>query len=220
MDNKTINWEIDDKIAYLTLASAPKNNMDSMFFEEFHTIISKIERNQNLTGIIIQSKGRHFSSGANVEELISVFNPPGKTIPLSITRNSEAFKILNKLKFPVVACIKGICYGSGLELALAAHFRVASTNSRLCLPETGFGIMPGLGGIYNSRKCMGTARALEFVLSGNSLSSDEAFNYGLVDLIKGKDELVDIAKKLVYLSSDNYRKELKPVYLKEFTKST
>ena len=68
MDNKTINWEIEDKIGYLTLVSAPENKMDSMFFEEFNTIISKIERNQNLRGIIIQSKGRHFSSGADVEE--------------------------------------------------------------------------------------------------------------------------------------------------------
>jgi len=67
---------------------------------------------------------------------------------------------------------------------------------------------------------MGTARALEFVLSGNSLSSEEALNYGLVDLIKGKDELADIARKLVYLSSDNYRKELKPIYLKEFARIT
>ena len=220
MDYKTINWEIEDRIAYLTLVSAPKNKMDSMFFDEFSTIISNIERNQDLRGIIIQSKGRHFSSGANVEELFSVLIPSSNAIPPSIAKNSEAFQILNKLELPVVACIKGICYGSGLELALAANFRVASTNSLLCLPETGFGIMPGLGGIYNSRKCMGTARALEFVLSGNTLSSEEALEYGLIDLIKGKDELADIAKKLVHLSSDNYRKELKPIYLKEFTQLT
>ena len=220
MDNKTINWEIEDKIGYLTLVSAPKNEMDSMFFEEFNTIISKIERIQNLTGIIIQSIGRHFSSGADVEELVSVLNPSTNAIPPSITKNSKAFKILYNLQFPVVACIKGICYGSGLELALCANFRVAAANAMLCLPETGFGIIPGLGGIYNSRKCMGTARALEFVLSGNSLSSEEALDYGLVDLIKGKDELTDTAKKLIYLSSDNYRKELKPVYLKEFSRTT
>ena len=220
MDDKTINWEIKDKIGYLTLVAAPENKMNSMFFEEFNTIISKIEGNQNLRGIIIQSKGRHFSSGADVEEFVSIFNSSNNTIPPSITKNSNAFKILNNLEFPVVACIKGICYGSGLELALSANFRIASKNSMFCLPETGFGIMPGLGGIYNSRKCMGTARALEFVLTGNSLSSEEALNYGLVDLIKGKDELVDTAKKLVYLSSDNYRKELKPIYLKEFAKIT
>lgn len=217
---KTINWEIEDKIAYLTLVSAPENKMNSLFFEEFNTIISKIERNQNLSGIIIQSKGRHFSSGADVEELVSIFNSSKHKIPPPITNNSEAFKILSKLKFPVVACIKGICYGSGLELALCANFRVAATKSLLCLPETDFGIIPGLGGIYNSRKCMGTARTLEFVLSGQSLSSEEALNYGLVDLIKSKDEIVDTAKKLVYLSSVNYRKELKPIYLKEFSKIT
>ena len=220
MDNKTINWEIEDKIGYLTLVSAPKNKMDSRFFGEFNTIISKIERNQKLRGLIIQSKGRHFSSGADVEELLSMLKSSMHVIPPSIRNNSEAFKILNKLEFPVVACIKGICYGSGLELALCANFRVASKNSMLCLPETGFGIMPGLGGIYNSLKCMGTARALEFVLSGNSLSSEEALNYGLVDLIEGKDELAAIAKKLVNLSSDNYRKELKPIYLKELTNLT
>jgi enoyl-CoA hydratase/carnithine racemase len=220
VDNKKINWEIEDKIAYLTLVSAPKNEMDSMFFEEFNTIISRIERSQNIKGIIIQSMGRHFSSGANVEELFSVLDFSNKTIPPTITNNSEAFKALNNLDLPVVACIKGICYGSGLELALSANFRVASKNSMFSLPETGFGIMPGLGGIYNSRKCMGSARALEFVLSGNSLSSEEALDYGLVDLIKGKDELTDTATKLIYLSSDNYRKELKPIYLKVFSRFT
>jgi enoyl-CoA hydratase len=143
-----------------------------------------------------------------------------QVIPPFISKNSEAFQILNNLEIPVVACIKGICYGSGLELALQAHFRVASTNALLCLPETGFGIMPGLGGIYNSCKCMGTARALEFVLTGNSLSAEVALNDGLVDLVRGKDELLDTAKKLVYLSSDNYRKELKSIYLREFTRFT
>ena len=220
MVGKTINWKIEDKIAYLTLVSAPENRMDFLFFEEFNTIISKIEGNQKLRGLIIQSEGRHFSSGADVEELFSVLKSSKHAIPPSISKNSEAFKILNKLEIPVVACIKGICYGSGLELALCASFRVASKNAMLCLPETGFGLMPGLGGIYNSYKCMGTARALEFVLTGNSLSSEEALMYGLVDLIEGKDELVDKAKKLVYLSSDNYRKELKPIYLKEFTRFT
>jgi len=217
---KTINWKIEDKIAYLTLVSAPENKMDSLFFEEFNTIISQIEGNKKLRGLIIQSKGRHFSSGADIEELLSVFKSSKNAIPPSISKNSEAFKILKNLKIPVVACIKGICYGSGLELALCASFRVASTNSMLCLPETGFGFMPGLGGIYNSLKCMGIARALEFVLTGNSLSSEEALMYGLVDLIEGKDELEDKAKKLVYLTSDGYRKELKSIYLKEFTRFT
>ncbi len=220
MDGKTINWKIEDEIAYLTLVSAPENKMDFLFFEEFNSIISKIEGNQKLRGLIIQSKGRHFSSGADVEELASVFKSSTQTIPPYISKNSDAFKILNRLEIPVAACIKGICYGSGLELALCANFRLALTNSVLCLPETGFGMMPGLGGIYNSHKCMGTARALEFVLTGNSLSSEEALKYGLVDLIVGKDKLLDKAKKLVYLSSDNYRKELKPIYLKEFTRFT
>ncbi len=220
MNGKTINWKTEDKIAYLTLVSAPENKMDSVFFEEFNTTISKIEGYQKLRGLIIQSEGRHFSSGADVEELASVFKSSKQKIPPSIGKNSEAFKILNKLEIPVVACIKGICYGSGLELALCANFRVALKNSVLCLPEAGFGMMPGLGGIYNSFQCMGTARALEFVLTGNSLSAEEALMYGLVDLIVGKDELLDKAKKLVHLSSDNYRKELKPIYLKEFTRFT
>ena len=220
MDDRKINWDIEDRIAYLTLAAAPKNEMDSVFFEEFYAIVSALDRDLDLAGIIIQAEGRHFSSGANVEELVSLLSLSNNGIPPLIAKNNEALKILSKLEIPVVACIKGICYGSGLELALGANFRVASKKSVLCLPETGFGIIPGLGGIYNSRKCMGAARALEFVLTGNSLSSEEALDYGLLDLIRDKENLADSAKKLISLSSENYRKELKPDYLKEFARIT
>jgi len=217
---EAIHWEIKENVGYLTLASPPKNEMDTGFFEAFHAIMTTVEDSRELEGLIIRSEGRHFSSGANVDQLFKAHQASPRTIPPAFAKNSKAFRTLNNLAVPVIACISGICYGSGLELALCANFRIASPESMLCLPETGFGVMPGLGGIYNSFKCMGTARALEFVLTGASWNAAEALEYGLVDLIRGKNELTEAAKELVSLAAPRYRKELKPLYMKRFAEAT
>lgn len=220
MEQSKISLELADGIAHLMLDSAPENRMDSQFFEEFNALLSAIHSRPDLKGLIIQARGRHFSAGADVAELTALFRNAGQEIPTPIAKNSEAFRVLSNLDVPVVACIKGICYGSGLELALCAHFRIAADKALLSLPETGFGIMPGLGGIYHSTRCMGSARAMELVLSGYALSSGEALEQGLVDLVVPREETTDKARSIVELTEDAYRKELKAVYLKEFSRLT
>lgn len=215
MTYKTIDWKVREDICYLTLAAPPKNEMDSVFFEEFSQIISSLDRIKNIKGLIIQAKGRHFSSGANIDQLLSIFSENKTEIPEPLARNVESFKMLSKLNFPVVACIKKICFGSGLELALSAHFRISTTSLLMSLPETGFGIIPGLGGGINTQKQIGTARSLEFILSGKSITANEAIENGMIDFIVDKNDLEETAQSIIEKVSKNYRKELKAKYLRE-----
>lgn len=214
MTNK-LNFSIKESIGYLILSTPPKNEMDHGFFDEFNEIICQLKVKSEIIGLIISSKGRHFSSGANVDQLLSLFNDHTQGLPEKLQRNKKAFEQLNDLPFPVVSCIKGICYGSGLELALSSHFRIAASNALVQLPEAGFGIIPGLGGLYNAQKCIGTAKTIELSLSGNSMTADDALSNGLIDIIADKKHLISKAEELINSIGENYRKELKQIYLLE-----
>lgn len=205
----------ENGIAFLELSSPPKNEMNGEFFIHFNEIILQIALQTSLKGLIIKAEGRHFSSGANVEELVGLFSD-SKDVPAEISENKQAFDGLQNFPFPVIACIKGICYGSGLELALSAHIRMGTANSLLCLPETSFGIIPGLSGIYNSCKCMGKAKSLAFVLGENTISGVDAVNDGLIDILADKHSLEAKAIKLIEQIYSGYKKELKVKYLLEF----
>jgi len=215
MTYNKIDWKIVRNIGYLTLVAPPKNEMDLVFFHEFSHLMEDIKSNKTLIGLIIQAQGRHFSSGANTDQLLSIFSTKESGIPKLLENNNEAFMTLSNLAIPVVACIKNICFGSGLELALCAHFRLSSPNLLLSLPETEFGIMPGLGGIFNTYKCIGTAKTLRFVLSGNSIDAQEALESGMIDLIVNKKDLKKVATRIVIAVADNYKKEFKAKYLRE-----
>ena len=215
MEFNLINYTVKNNLGYIRLADPPKNEMNTLFFQEFHRLIQNIKQNHDLLGIIIQSDGRHFSSGADIEELLSLFHKTEDLLPEPIAQNGIAFRELAELPIPVVACLKGICYGSALELALSAHFRIASANTLLSFPEAGFGFIPGLAGIYRLEQIVGKAQAMKFTLSGESISVAEAKKLGLIDIFAEKHELENQAEELIRKIGNNYKKELKTNYLRK-----
>lgn len=217
MQFESFKFEIKENIAYLTMCLPPKNTMNMQFYEDIYDIAHEIKDLSHIRGLIISGEGRHFSSGADTEELFSVFRKNEYTIPSKILKNSKAFHYISELPFPVIACIKGVCLGAATELALVSHFRIATSSALIGLPETEFGILPGLGGIYNTTKCMGSAKTLKFVLTGTPLSADEAFENGLIDKIVPKHELEESALTIINSIKGVYKKEFKNVYLNQRT---
>ncbi|MEE4259487.1 MAG: enoyl-CoA hydratase/isomerase family protein, partial [Bacteroidales bacterium] len=120
---------------------------------------------------------------------------------------------LNQLKIPVIAVVKGVCIGSGLELALHCHFRLCAEDAILGLPESSFGLIPGLGGISKLMELSGKAKAIELVLKGNHFNASDALKWHVVDAVYHKKVLIDKAIQLARLSADNYRKYNKSDYL-------
>ena len=197
MSYKALKYYIEENIARIRLARPPKNEMNIPFFEDFFRVVEEIRQNKNLQGVIIAAEGRHFSSGADIGELLSLFARSESLVPQLIEKNSLAFARLYQLKIPVVSCLKGICYGAGLELALSTHFRVATPKTRLSFPETGFGIMPGLGGLSRMLELLGKGKTLYYVLSGDSIVGEEAMNLGLIDRLVDKDKLEENALEII-----------------------
>jgi len=217
MENKNLKFEIKNRIAYLKLSSPPKNEMSNLFFSELSDIVeNKLKDNKEISALIILSEGRHFSSGANIDELLSYFHGLKGEIPPSVLQNCRSFYEISQMPYPVVACIRGVCFGAAFELALFAHYRISTQGALFALPESSFDLLPGLGGIQNMYICSGKAKTIEYCLTGKNISANEAKEVGLIDMIVPKNEIVSTAVELIESLPVKHFKELKKVYLKEF----
>jgi enoyl-CoA hydratase len=227
MSLKTLEWNIEDGIGCLVLNQPPANAMTLLFFEELDALTKKIKNIRSLNGIIIRGQGRHFSSGADLKELTESINntiesiPEKSMIPIPgfMQRNLENFKFFNDLRIPVIAVINGVCIGSAFELALFCHFRLCANNAIIGLPESTFGLMPGLGGIQKLVENTNKATALEMVFRGFAFKANEALDKGVVDSVFPKDRLPDAAQSLMNIAVSNYRRYNKKEYLHQLNRN-
>jgi enoyl-CoA hydratase len=134
-------------------------------------------------------------------------------------KNLESFKSVEDIGIPVIAAIKGVCIGSAFELALFCHFRLCTTNAVVGLPESTFGLMPGLGGIQKVLELTSKVKAMELVFRGNTLNAQEALNTGIIDRIYPKDQILSAAKELIGIAANNYRRYSRKDYLKLLDKN-
>lgn len=227
MSYKTLKWRIEDGIGYLVLSQPPANAMTLDFFGELDDLTKKVKTILYLKGIIISGQGRHFSSGADLNELTdsisekSKVNNNGKIVqyPEFMRRNLTSLNFFNNLKIPVIASIKGVCIGSAFELALFSHFRLCSGNAVLGFPESTYDLMPGLGGIQLLLEHIAKARAMDMVFRGATFKAEEAMKTGIIDRIFPKDQLLVAAERLVEIAGLNYRKYNKNEYLHQLDKA-
>ena len=143
--------------------------------------------------IVTGSGEKSFISGADINEL-AVLDPRGAE---DISRFGQ--RVVDRLEQspkPVIAAINGFAFGGGCELALACHMRLASENAVLGLPEVSLGIIPGYGGTQRLPRLIGMGRALELILSGRRVKSDEALALGMVNRVVPREQLLDEAVKL------------------------
>ena len=173
--------------------------MDRRFFEALSELAATEFPKLEADGLIVYGQGRHFSSGADVGELVARLAGEGSEAGARFLAESTlGFHALSELPFPVVAAVGGCCFGSALELALACHYRVAARNAIFALPETTFGLMPGVGGTVRLPKLVGVGKAIEIILTGRALLAEEARTIGLVDLVVHRRRLLESAARLIH----------------------
>ena len=182
-----LQWTIEHGIGRLTLNQPPSNTMTMDFFREMQTLVNSISSILDLKAIIISGNGRHYSSGADISELLSHVDNQ------AMLGNYRTFIMLEKLKIPVISAIRGVCLGSAFELALFSHFRICSEDAVLGLPESTFNLMPGIGGIHRVAALSGKAKAIEIVMRGITFSAADALEMGLVDAIVPKSEVLSLS---------------------------
>jgi enoyl-CoA hydratase len=214
----TIQWTIEQGIGRLTLSQPPSNTMTMAFFQEMQVLMREMPARHDLRAIIISGSGRHYSSGADISELL------GHVDHKVMLDNYQAFVTLEQLEVPVISAIRGVCLGSAFELALFSHFRICAEDAVLGLPESTFNLMPGIGGIQRVAALAGRAKAIGLILRGMTFSAQDALEMGLVDAIVPRNEVMPISLAFAnalpgYVPASDrmiaMHKFLKPLYAKE-----
>ncbi|MBN2535321.1 MAG: enoyl-CoA hydratase/isomerase family protein [Spirochaetales bacterium] len=212
----SILWEEADRIGHLILNDPPANPMDVHFFEILQQIIDVKIDIDNIDALVIYGQGRHFSAGADLEDVTRDVVTDTLKYPDALCRNSRAFSFFSDMTIPVIALINGVCLGSALELVLCCHIRIAGNTALLGLPESTFDLMPGCGGTQRLVDIVGLSKAMEMIFTGSNLNAKEALEAGLVDAVFPKTNITTEATRLAKGIAENYQKHDKRQYIKKY----
>jgi len=194
-DNGAIKLERRNAIAVLTLSRPDKLNALSLFMkDELERTLHQMESDPDLRALVITGEGdRAFCAGTDIADMAHLDPDGAKAFA---QRGQELGNQLERFPVPVIAAINGLAAGGGTELALGCHLRVAATNARFSLPELKLGIIPGYGGTQRLMRVVGEGRALEMMLTGESVSAAEAQRAGLVNRVVEPADLMKEAEEL------------------------
>ena len=195
------NWEKIGKNEILTLSNGKENYLIEPEFVKL-TDLQKWTDDTELKGVIIRGLGRNFSAGASINDLINLARDNSQ-LSQKIEAGKQILDFIEDLNIPVVASINGVCFGGGLEIALACHMRIASENALFAFPETNLGLIPGLGGIYRITQLLGNHYVYELVLEADMLNATNAKEIGLIDYISETKDAFELSHfKIKNLTND------------------
>ena len=188
--------DTSNKIATITINRPKKlNALNRDTIHELGQAFEELEENEDVRVIILTGTGeKAFVAGADISEFADYDEADGRK--LAGKGQSELFDVIENCSKPVIAAINGFALGGGLELAMAAHFRVASGNARLGLPETSLGVIPGYGGTQRLPQLIGKGRAMEMIMTAGMINAGTAHEYGLVNHVVTLEELIPTCEEL------------------------
>lgn len=176
-------WTKDGPLAILTLHNPPVNAISAEVRAALIVGVKAAEADTQVEALVLACAGRTFFAGADLKE----FGKP--SIEPFLTEVIDTIEASTK---PVVAAIHGTALGGGLEIAMACHYRVATSDAKLGLPEVKLGLMPGARGTQHLPRLVGVERALEIIALGDPVAAIAARDMRLVDAI-AEDDLLEAA---------------------------
>lgn len=173
------------------------NALNKATIAELHLAFKDADEDDNCRVIIITGTGeKAFVAGADISEFAD-FNVEEGAL-LAKEGQTQLFSFVAKLNTPVIAAVNGFALGGGLELAMAAHFRIASDHAKMGFPEVSLGVIPGYGGTQRLPELIGRGKALELIMTAGMIDAHEAKNWGLVNHVVSQEELLSFTKKIAH----------------------
>jgi 2-oxoglutaroyl-CoA hydrolase len=184
--------ERDGDVATITLDVPEKLNRVSMTArDQLAALFEELGRDDAIRAIVLTGAGEQaFTAGGDIAGFL-------EQTPEQLTRLAWNVAAPERCPAPVIAKVRGYCFGVGLELALACDFRIASDDAELGLPEVRIGMIPGSGGTQRLARLIGLGRAKDLVMRGRRIRAQEAHALGLVTEVVGADDLDAAVDRLV-----------------------
>lgn len=199
----TVIYEKQQSIAYVTL-NRPQvlNSYNIQMRDDLYQILSAIKDDDEVRVVILKGAGdKSFCAGADLTEFLTA---PSPVIARQVRWERDVWGLFLSLLQPIIAALHGYVLGSGIEMALCCDLRIAAEDAIFGLPETGLGIIPAAGATQTLPRIVGQARALEMLLSNRRLNAQEAYDFGLVNQVVPRTELLaaaeNMARKIVSYS--------------------
>ena len=188
-DLERVKLQVQDQVALVTIDQPELLNcLSGKTLEELESVFSQRLKQEDVAAVIVTGAGdKAFVAGADVRELAKLDPLDAR---LNSSRGHRLMELIEGFPKPVIAAINGFCLGGGCELALACHLRLVSETAQIGLPEVKLGLIPGYGGTQRLPRLVGKGRAMEMILSGESIGARKAFEIGLVNQVVAPENLI------------------------------
>ena len=189
MNFQNLLTKTEDGIFTITVNRPDKlNALNKLTVQEIGKAIQQAKVDAEVKAIIITGSGtKGFVAGADIAEFIGLTPDQAKAMAQA---GQDVFKSIEDCPKPVIAGVNGFALGGGCELAMACHVRVASDNAKFGQPEVNLGLIAGYGGTQRLIRYVGKTRAMELHLTGDMITAEQAFQFGLVNQVTTQDQLI------------------------------
>jgi len=199
MGLKTILYDQADGVGRITLNRPEKlNAINFEMLEEMWWVLQEIVVDQEVRVVLLTGEGRYFAAGADLE-ILAALEP--ESLREELTRYwNPVFSEFENMQKPTIVGLNGPAVGAGVELALCCDLRYAGENATFQLPQINFGVLPDAGATVRLPMLVGPARAKELILTGETVSAQEAAGMGLVNRVFPQEAIAEevraIARKI------------------------
>ena len=174
----TLRYEKRGAIAIVTLDRPAKLNAYNVAMrDDLYEALGAADQDPDVRALVLRGRGRAFSTGGDVSEFGTA---PSPLVARFVRWQRDVWGRLLDLRAATIAAVHGYAVGGGMEMALCCDFCLAADDARFALPETGLGMIPGVGGTQTLPRRAGVARALDLVLTGRGLDAEAARAAGIV----------------------------------------
>ena len=194
MGDKTLSLETSSGVARLTLRRPDAGNpVDARLVRELIQARETIADDNAVRVVLLSAEGDVFSRGWDWDALLGETTDPVAALR-SHSISPDPFGCLSDLPQPIVCALNGDAIGAGLELALACDVRIAAEGARFSVPEVSMGLLPIAGGTQRLPRLVGRGKGLEMILTGETVTADEALRIGLVSAVVRRERLAEEAE--------------------------
>jgi enoyl-CoA hydratase len=191
----TLIYEKIEGIGHVTLNRPEALNAYNIEMrDDLYEVLTAIRDDDEVrVGIVTGAGEKAFCAGADLSEFLTA-PPPVAARKVRFAR--DVWKLFLSLPQPMIAALHGYVLGSGIEIALCCDIRIASPECKFGLPEMGLGIIPAAGGTQTLPRTIGRSRALEMLLTNRWIGAEEAYQFGLVNRIVPKSDLLQTVEQM------------------------